>query len=107
MKKTDKTKKRLLKEARDMAKGLRDVGLMDVMTMREFDALCLSEVHDLSPNKIKAIRRKAKVSQAVFAKIINVSLAAIRQWERGERKPSGAALKLLNLIEKKGIDVVL
>ncbi len=76
-------------------------------TMREFDALCLSEIHELSANKIKKIRHCVDVSQAVLAKIINVSVAAIKQWERGERRPSGAALKLLNLVETKGIEAVL
>lgn len=47
------------------------------------------------------------MSQAIFARIINVSIAAIKQWERGERKPSGAALKLLNLIESRGIEILI
>lgn len=76
-------------------------------TMREFDALCISQTHDLSPSKIKKNRRCARVSQAVFAKIINVSVAAIKQWERGERKPSGPALKILNLVEAKGLEAIL
>ena len=107
MAKVDKTRRRVLAEAHEMAQGLHEAGVMDFATMREFDALCLSETHELSAAKIKKIRRCAGVSQAVFAKIINVSVAAIKQWERGERKPSGAALKLLNLVETKGLDVVL
>ena len=107
MKKNDQTKRRLLEEAHEMVRDLHDAGIADLVTMREFDALCVSETHDLSPRKIKKIRRCAGVSQAVFAKIINVSVAAIKQWERGERKPSGAALKLLNLVETKGVDVIL
>ncbi len=106
MKRADKTKKRLLKEAHEMAQDLHKVGAMDITTMREFDALCISEVHDLTPTMIKKIRKNAGVSQAVLAKIINVSDAAVKQWERGERKPSGAALKLLNLVEAKGISAV-
>jgi len=107
MKKNDQTKKRLLKEAHEMVKDLHEAGIADIITMREFDALCISETHALSPTKIKKIRRCAGVSQAVFAKIINVSVAAIKQWERGERKPSGPALKILNLVEAKGLDTIL
>lgn len=107
MKKNDKTKQRLLKEAHEMAKDLQGVAIIDIATMREFDAFCVSEIHELSATKIKKIRLCAGISQAVFAKIINVSVAAIKQWERGERKPSGAALKLLNLVEEKGLEVVL
>jgi putative transcriptional regulator len=107
MKKNDATKKRLLSEAHEMAKDLYDSGVMDLTTMREFDALCLPATHELSPSKIKKIRRSAGFSQAVFSKVINVSVAAIKQWERGERKPGGAALKILNVIENNGIESIL
>lgn len=107
MKKNDKTKQRLRKEAHEMMQILYDAGIADKATMREFDALCVSETHELSASKIKQIRKCSGVSQAVFAKIINVSVAAIKQWERGERKPSGAALKLLNIVELKGLKVIL
>ena len=107
MKKNDSTKKRLLDEAHEMASDLYDTGIMDITTMREFDALCLPTTHELSATKIKSIRRKSGFSQAVFSKVINVSVAAIKQWERGERKPGGAALKLLNLVEDKGVDSIL
>lgn len=107
MKKNDQTKKRLLAEAHEIVRDLHAAGIANLATMREFDALCISEIHSLSPSKIRKIRQCAGVSQAVFAKIINVSVAAIKQWERGERKPNGTALKLLNLVESKGIDIVL
>ena len=107
MKKIDKTKKRLLFEAHEMAKHLHDAGAIDVITMREFDTLCLPNLHELSATKIKKLRKHTGVSQPIFAKIINVSLATVKQWERGERKPSGAALKLLFIIQDKGIEVAL
>lgn len=107
MKKVDATKKRLLKEAHEMAQSLHKSDIITMASMREFDALCLADVKELSASKIKKIRLCAGISQAVFAKLINVSTAAIKQWERGERKPSGAALKLLNLVEAKGIEAVI
>lgn len=100
-------KSRLLNEAHEMAKGLFEAGAIDLITMREFDALCVPKIRELSPRKIKNIRKQARMSQPVFARIINVSIEAIRQWERGERRPSGAALKLLNLVEAKGIESIL
>lgn len=106
-KKYNTKKNRLLDEAHEIASDLHEADLIDIVTMREFDALCLVDVHELSPTRIKKIRRQAKMSQAIFARIINVSIAAIKQWERGERKPSGAALKLLNLVESKGIEVLI
>lgn len=105
--KRDATKKRLLKEAHEMAHDLHQSGFITMANMHEFDAICLTDTHNFSANKIKKLRKYVGISQAVLAKIINVSVAAIKQWERGERKPSGPALKLLNLIEAKGLDTVL
>lgn len=107
MKKIDKTGLRLLSAAHEMAKDLHAVGAMDMVTMRQFDTHCLPHIEKFSATKIKKLRRDAGVSQPVFANIINVSLATIKQWERGERKPSGAALKLLFIIKNKGIEVAL
>jgi putative transcriptional regulator len=81
-------------------------GVMNGRTMRDFDALCLTPVKPLSPSQIARIRKKEDVSQAVFAHHLNVSLNLVSQWERGEKKPSGASLKLLTLINKKGLDWV-
>lgn len=107
MNKRKSAKSRLMREAHQMATDLFEGGVITLATMNEFDALCLTETHELSATKIKKIRTSSKVSQAVFAKVLNVSSAAIKQWERGERKPSGPALKLLNLVEAKGIEAIL
>ena len=81
-------------------------GLMDKKTMKEFDELCLTPVKTISPRQIARIRAREEVSQAVFARHLGVSLTLISQWERGEKKPSGASLKLLTLVDKKGLDWV-
>ncbi len=81
-------------------------GLMDKKTMKEFDELCLTPVKPLTPRQIARIRAREEVSQAVFARHLGVSLSLISQWERGEKKPSGASLKLLTLVDKKGLDWV-
>lgn len=107
MKTNDATKKRLLKEAYEMATGLHRSGVMRLTDLEAFDAACLLAIRPLSAARIRKIRRGVGVSQAVMAKLMNVSDAAIRQWERGERKPSGAALKLLTLVEEKGLSGIL
>lgn len=61
----------------------------------------------LDSDAIKAIRSKYKLSQSVLASVLNVGLGAVRQWEQGHRNPSGSALKLLHLLDKKGIDLLL
>ena len=85
------------------AKGLHKAGVFSTQTMREFDALCLKPVKKLAPRKIKAIRVKNRASQAVFAAYLNTSVSAVQKWENGQKKPSGPALKLLNMVEQKGL----
>jgi putative transcriptional regulator len=87
--------------------GLHRLGLVDKTTMREFDVRCLTAVEPLSAKEILKIRQKAGVSQAVFARCLNVTTTYISQIERGEKHPRGATLKLLSLIQKKGLDAVL
>jgi putative transcriptional regulator len=90
----------------ETASGLREVGALSESTMKAFDELCLTPVQTLSPRKIRAIRLRENASQAVFARYLNVTTGLVSQWERGEKRPSGAALKLLTLVEKKGLQSV-
>lgn len=59
------------------------------------------------PAKIKSLRERARISQAVLADVLNTSLSTVQKWEVGDKKPSGPSLKLLNLIERKGLEAVL
>ena len=99
-------KKNLLDTVHDSAKGLYDAGLINVTTMHEFDALCLTPVEDLTAAQIKKIRLREKVSQAVFAMYLNTSVSTVQQWERGDKHPRGIALKLLNLVARKGLALI-
>jgi len=95
-----------LKVAHETAKGLFKAGAIDQTTMNDFDALCLEPVKALSPGKIKTLRKRHNVSQPVFAAYLNVSAATVKAWEQGAKKPTGASLKLLNLVERKGLEAV-
>jgi len=97
---------KVLKTIHEAAKGLTNAGVMDKQTMREFDALCLPPVKQYSKEEIKRIRERNNASQAVFASYLNTAPSTIRSWEHGEKKPSGAALKLLNVVEKNGLAVL-
>jgi len=99
-------KKSILEVVHESAKGLYDAGLVDATTMHEFDAVCLTPVEDLSPKDIKRIRLREKVSQAVLAMYLNTSISTIQQWERGDKHPRGIALKMLNLIARKGLEAI-
>lgn len=90
----------------ETAEDLHHAGAMDKMTMRHFDEMCLTPVKPLTPRQIAAIREREMASQSVFARHLGVSVTLISQWERGEKKPSGASLKLLTLVDKKGLDWV-
>ncbi len=86
--------------------ALNRIGAIDKQTMREFDEACLTTVVPLTANQIKAIRERERVSQAIFANYLNVTTSLVSKWERGEKKPSGAALKLLSLVDKHGLAAV-
>ena len=98
--------KDILKAVHETAKGLQEAGTMDAMTMREFDALCLPPVKTYTPAQIKRMRTRNKASQAVFAAYLNTSPSTVQKWEQGQKKPNGPSLKLLNLVDKKGLDAL-
>ncbi|MBI4356725.1 MAG: DNA-binding transcriptional regulator [Gammaproteobacteria bacterium] len=99
-------KKSIMDVVHETAKGLYDAGLMGVETMRTFDAMRLTPVHDMKPREIKRLRLREKVSQSVFAMYLNSSPSTVKKWETGEKHPVGTSLKLLNLIERKGLAAV-
>jgi putative transcriptional regulator len=86
--------------------GLHAADLMDKQTMRKFEEACLMPVRPLAPEGIRRLREREGASQAVFARYINVTTGLISQWERGEKHPQGASLKLLSLVAKHGLATV-
>src|SRR5580700_2342128 len=88
------------------ASALYRVGAIDKATMREFDESCLSVPAQMEPERIKRIRERQRVSQPVFARYLNTSESTIEKWESGVKKPSGMALKLLDIVEKHGLKVL-
>ena len=95
-----------LAAAHEAALGLADAGLMSKRTMRKFDEMCLTPVREMTPEDIRALRLREHASQAVFARYLNVTTGLVSQWERGEKRPRGASLKLLTLVEKNGLGAV-
>ena len=96
----------ILAAIHETAEDLASIGVMDKKSMKEFDALCLTTVTPLSPAEICALRARENASQAVFARHLNVTTGLLSQWERGEKKPGGPALKLLHLVKRKGLRAV-
>ncbi len=86
--------------------ALHEIDAIDKQTMREFDEACLTQVQVLAPEEIKAIRMREHISQPVFARYLNVSRNLVSDWERGVKKPGGPALRLLTVIQKKGLEAI-
>lgn len=96
----------ILASVHKTAAGLHKAEVVDKATMREFDALCLTPVEPLTPDEIRALREREQVSQPVFAHYLNVRKDAVSKWERGEKRPDGPSLKLLNLVKTKGLRAI-
>ena len=96
-----------LKDAlHETAKGLHSAGGLSLTTMREVEALCLPPVKEYSARQIKRIRLDNEASQAVFAAFLNISPSTVQKWEAGQKRPNGASLKLLNLVDQQGLHIL-
>jgi putative transcriptional regulator len=60
----------------------------------------------LAPEEIRAIREREHLSQPVFARYLNVSKNLVSDWERGVKRPGGPALRLLTIVQKKGVQAI-
>ena len=86
--------------------GLVDDAELERTTLKMLGRDALPKVNPLSPGDIAKVRERAGVSQAVLAGYLNVAVSTVSQWERGERRPTGTALKLLHVVKSKGLDVL-
>lgn len=107
MKKTTKKFKSDAYEAVHSAvSGMHKAGTVDKATMRHFDETCLATPEELTPKQIKALRESYHVSQPVFARYLNTSESTVEKWESGATRPQGAALKLLSVAKKHGLEIL-
>lgn len=102
---------RLRAEIVEAMHGLHKIGAVSEAelaktTLRMLSKDALPRVEPMSPSQIAAVREQTGVSQAVMAAFLNVAVSTISQWERGERHPTGAALKLLHVVKQNGIAVL-
>ncbi|MEX2606367.1 MAG: helix-turn-helix domain-containing protein [Kiritimatiellia bacterium] len=96
----------MIESIQNTVADLNKSGIVDDITMKNIETLCLPEVHDYSPESIVSLRRKNHLSQAALAAVLNISPSTVRKWEQGTKKPAGASKKLLDLVERKGIEVL-
>lgn len=88
-------------------RDFKKIGLVDDITMRNIENLCLPEVPEYTPEKIVLIRKKCKLSQAALASVFNISPSTVKKWEQGVKRPAGASKKLLDIMERKGLEALM
>jgi putative transcriptional regulator len=94
--------KRMKEALGDILRGTVDAGVKVPFTARELKkyGVTVKKV-EVAPEGIRKVRRETRLSQAVFAKVLNVSLSSVRQWEQGTRTPTGATKVLLDLLSRQ------
>ncbi len=111
-KKKAKGNKRLTEELLETARDMRASSVMgkaayEKITMRHMSQAASRDRAPLTAKDIKALREKARLSQAVFARYLNLTTGYVSQLERGAKRPTGPALVLLDVIRRKGIAAIL
>ena len=100
-------RKSISKSITSTVNDLKIIGLVDDITLKNIENLCLPEIKEYGPEEIVKIRKKFKLSQAAMASIFNISTSTVQKWEQGNKKPMGASRKLLDLMERKGLKALI
>jgi len=96
----------------ETAEGMHRIGVMDDETYRRITVRHLGQqplptAKPIKGDEIRKLRERANMSQAAFARTLNLSVGYISQLERGAKQPKGPALALLNVIRRKGFEAIL
>jgi putative transcriptional regulator len=91
----------------ETASDLHGTGFIDKRRMAEYEALCIQPVPEYDSVRIRALRDRYKLSQSVLASVLNTSISTVRQWEIGKKHPSGPSRKLLDLLDRKGLEILI
>lgn len=103
---------RFAQEMAETADGMRRVGVINEathkLTMRDLNRAAAEEtVLPITGSEIRWLRERAQLSQAVFARYLHLTADHVSKLERDEKRPTGPALVLLNVIRRKGIEAIL
>jgi putative transcriptional regulator len=102
-----KAKSPIFEAVHETACDLHGPGFIDQRKMHQFDLLCLDPIPDYDSEKIHALRDRFQLSQAVLASVLNTTQSTVRHWKVGDKRPSGPSQKLLNLLDRKGLEALL
>jgi putative transcriptional regulator len=98
----------LLETSHDMARtGIHDAAAHEKITLRHLGDTKPTAAAPITGEEIRSLRERARLSQAVFARYLNLTVGYVSQLERGAKRPTGPALALLNVIRRKGIEAIL
>lgn len=100
-------KNRLFEAVHETAQDLHRLEFIDMRSLHRYEALCLEPVPIYSAAQIRTLRTRYRISQAVLASILNISISTIQKWEIGEKHPGGPSLKLLHILDRKGIEALI
>lgn len=107
-KKPNRVVEAILETAEDMHRsGIMDDSTYRKITMRHLGKKAPSTAEPISGPEIRKLREEAHLSQAVFARYLNLTVGYVSQLERGTKQPKGPALTLLNVIRHKGFEAIL
>lgn len=102
-----RTKSHILDAVHETANDLHRQGFIDKRKIAKFDELCLEPIPEYDIKKIWALLDHLNLRQAIIlAAILNTSLSTVRKWEIGGKLPCDPSLKLLNLLDRKGLEAV-
>jgi len=101
-----KKQSRILDMVHETASDLHKLGVIDKKKMTQYDTLCIPPVPNYTPDAIRSLRERYHISQAVMASVLNTSLSTVQKWEVGEKHPGGPSQKLLNILDRKGLEVM-
>lgn len=96
----------ILDLAHELAGDLHAVGAMDKITLRMVGELRMPERRTFTAADVRRVRAKTHLSQPVFAMMLGVGRTTVAQWEQGAKTPSGPSARLLDVIDRKGIEAV-
>jgi putative transcriptional regulator len=102
---------RLASEIAQMADAQRRLGIMDEathqkITVRHLASAALPTAEPITGSQVRELRESAHLSQAALARYLNMTSGYVSQLERGATQATGSALALLNVIRRKGIEVL-
>ncbi len=97
----------ILEIVSDLRGGAVSEATAEKITMRILGESARAKPEPLGPDEVRSLRERAHMSQAVFARVLNVTPGYIAQIERGAKRATGAALAMLHVIRRKGIEAVL